>query len=147
MSDEAASTRFTKVRVGDGDDPEEFIDVGRVKDFDGPSSDAPEINVSTFDSEEAEYLIGLADAGQVQITGFFQSSDEGQQRLQELHSSGEVANFQLEYNDHASSPSTRDFRATVKSYKESGATNGAYEFQATLRVTGKVTRVNAPAET
>lgn len=144
MSDEAASTRFTKVRVGDGGDPEDFIDIGKVKDFDGPSSDAPEIPVSTFDSENAEFLIGLADAGSVNISGFFASADEGQQRLQELHDSGEVANFQLEYNDHVSSPSTRDFRATVKSYKESGATNGAYEFQATLRVTGSVTRSNAP---
>lgn len=146
MSDDAASTRFTIVNVGDGEDPEDWIPVGKVKDFDGPSSDAPEINVSTFDSEEAEYLIGLADAGQVNITGFFSSSDPGQERLQELHSSGEVANFQLEYNDHESTPTTRDFRASVKSYKESGATNGAYEFQATLRVTGPVTRTNAPAE-
>jgi hypothetical protein len=139
MTTKAKSTRFTLIQVADDatDDPGDFGDIAEVKSFDGPSSKAPTIDVSSFDSEAVEKILALADPGEVQLGLNFIGSDGGQQLLNELHYSGESRLFKITFNDHDSTPTTVTFRASVMSFQPAGQTNQAYDLKVSLTVSGK----------
>lgn len=142
----AKSTRFTLVQVGDGDDPEDFSTIAEVKSFDGPSSNAPTIDVSSFDSVAVEKIPGLADSGEVQLGLNFIGSDAGQQQLQADHIDGTSRNYRIVFNDDESQPTTVTFLASVTKFQPSGQTNAAYELSVTLTVSGNPTWSFAPGE-
>ncbi len=149
MTTQAKSTRNTIVEVHDGTGatpPTDgaFIAIGEVKSFDGPSSTAPTIDVSSFDSDAVEKIAALADAGEVQLGLNFIGPDSGQQELNELHYSGEARYYRITFNDHDSSPTSVTFLASVTGYQASGQTNAAYELSVTLTVSGQPTWEFAP---
>lgn len=139
MTTKAKSTRGTIVQVADDatDTPSGYGPIGEVKSFDGPSSKAPTINVSSFDSEAVEKILALADAGEVQLGINFVGSDSGQQLLNEMHYAGESRLFQIIFNDHDDTPTTLTFRASVMSFQPAGQTDQAYDLKVSLTVSGK----------
>lgn len=141
----AKSTKFTKIYAGSIDAPAGFIKIGEVKSFDGPNGSAPTIDVSNFDSEEAEFIPGLGMPGELQMTMNFVGSDQMQQQLDQDRVDGVLRYYKLEFADHATSPSTRVFLASVTSYSTAGATNGAYDAKATLKISGKVIKTHRPS--
>jgi hypothetical protein len=141
---QAKATKFTKIFAGSTDAPAGFIKIGEVKSFDGPNGTAPTIDVSNFDSEEAEFIAGLSMPGELQMTMNFVGSDAMQQQLDQDRVDGTRRYYKLEFADHATSPSTRTFLASVTAFSTSGATNGAYDAKATLKISGKVTKTHRP---
>lgn len=146
----AKSTRNTLVELHDGTGSNPPVDgnfgaIAEVKSFDGPSSTAPTIDVSSFDSDAVEKIAALADAGEVQLGMNFIGSDDGQQELNELHYSGEARYFRITFNDHDSTPTTVTFLASVTGLQPTGETNAAYELSVTLTVSGQPTWEFAPA--
>jgi hypothetical protein len=132
----AKSTRFTQVQIGDGDDPEDFNTIAEVKSFDGPSSSAGTIDVSSFDSRMVEKIQALADGGELSLDLNFVGSDAGQQELYQLHVNGRKRNYRVVFNDHDDTPTILALEASVSSFKPSGATNAAYQLSVGLTVSG-----------
>jgi len=137
----AKATKFTKLHFGSTDAPAGFIKLGEVKSFDGPNGTAPTIDVSNFDSEEAEFIPGLSMPGELQFSGNFVGDDAGQQQVDQDRVDGTVRYWRLELADHATLPTMYTFLASVTAFSLSGATNGAYEMKGTLKISGKVTKV------
>lgn len=141
----AKSTRFTKLYAGAEDSATGFEQIGEIKSFDGPNGSAPTIDVSNFDSPEAEFIPGLSTPGELGCTGNFVGSDAGQQQLDSDRVEGIRRYYKLELADHASSPTTYTFLASVTAFSLSGATNGAYEMKATLKISGTVSKTYRPS--
>lgn len=141
----AKSTKFTKIYAGAIDAPAGFVKIGEVKDFTGPNGSAPTIDVSNFDSSEAEFIPGLSMPGELQMSMNFVGSDAMQQQLDQDRVDGTLRYYQLVLADHATSPTTYTFLASVTAFDLSGKTNGAYESKATLKISGKVTKTYRPS--
>jgi hypothetical protein len=75
----------------------------------------------------------------------FVGSDAMQQQMDQDRVDGTVRYWKLEFADHATTPSTRVFLASVTAFSTSGATNGAYDAKATLKISGKVTKTHRPS--
>lgn len=140
----AKNTKFTKLSAGAVDAPAGFIKIGEVKTFDGPSGTAPTIDVSNFDSPEAEFISGLSMPGELQMSMNFVGSDAMQQQLDQDRVDGTRRYYQLELADHPTKPTTYTFLASVTAFSLSGATNGAYEAKATLKISGQVAKTYRP---
>ncbi len=141
----AKSTKLTQLQRGDSATPtENFYTIGEVKSFEGPNGTAPEIDVSNFDSTEAEFITGLSMPGELQMTMNFVGSDTQQQGLDADRVAGTRRNYKLILNDHDSQPTTFTFLASVTSFSLSGATNAAYEAKCTLKISGEVTKTYRP---
>jgi hypothetical protein len=141
----AKSTKFTKLYLGLTNAPAGFQKIGEVKSFDGPNGTAPTIDVSNFDSPEAEFIPGLSMPGELQMAMNFVGSDAQQQQVDQDRVDGTVRYYRLELADHATSPTTYTFLASVTAFSLSGATNGAYEAKATLKISGSVTKTYRPS--
>lgn len=140
----AKSTKLTKIQRGDSATVESFNTIGEVKSFDGPNGTAPDIDVSNFDSTEAEFIPGLSMPGELQITMNFVGSDVEQQGLDADRVAGTRRNYRIVFNDHDVSPTTYTFLASVTAFSVSGGTNAAYEAKATLKISGSVTKTYRP---
>jgi hypothetical protein len=141
----AKATKFTKLQAGQTGTPTGFETIGEVKSFDGPNGTAPQIDVSNFDSPEAEFVPGLSMPGELQMTMNFVGSDTMQQQLDSDRVAGTSRYYKLELADHASSPTSYTFLASVTAFSLSGATNGVYEAKATLKISGSVTKTYRPS--
>lgn len=145
MGTKAKSTKFTKLKAGLTDSATGFEKIAEVKSFDGPNGTAPQIDASSFDSEEAEFVPGLSMPGELQMTLNFDGSDSGQQQLDADRVAGQSRYYQLELADHATNPTTYTFLASVTAFSISGATNGIYEAKCTLKISGKVEKTYRPS--
>ena len=86
-----------------------------------------------------EYVQGLRDAGEVELTGFH-GSDAGQKALREAYASGDAGAVEVGFPDG----SKATFNAFVKGYTLGAAeVDGAVGFGAVLRITGGVTIAEA----
>lgn len=140
MATKAKSTKKTKVQSGDTTGATNFVTIAEVVDFDGPTGTAPDIDVSSFDSDEQEFIPGLSAPGEVQLNGNFVGDSTQQQRLDSDRVAGTKRYYKIELNDHVSDPTYYTFLASVTAFKISGGTPGAYKFSATLKVSGTVTK-------
>lgn len=97
-----------------------------------------EIDVTDFASVAAEFLPGLADYGEVTFSGWYNYSDAGQTivRADAFDITAGTKAWSIAF---VSQSMQFQFNAWVKSYvPNAGGPNAAYDFQATLRVTGAV---------
>jgi len=97
-----------------------------------------EIDVTDFASPAAEFLPGLADYGEVTFSGWYNYADGGQTivRADAFDITAGTKAWSIIF---ANQLMQFTFNAWVKSYvPNAGGPNAAYDFQATLRVTGAV---------
>lgn len=132
----ATHTRGTLVQAGDEATATSFVTIAEVKSFDGPSSQAPSIDVSSFDSTGKEFIAGLSDGGEVSLDLNFVGSDSGQEQLLTDHQAGTSRYYQIVFNDHDTNPTTVVFVASVTGHTPSGQTDAAYMLKVTLKVSG-----------
>lgn len=112
--------------------------VGNLTSIGVPGPVKPEIDVTDFDSEAAEFLAGLPDNGEVPLSGWFNYANAGQAAmLADAHDpDAPERTFVIEF--------TRQdvqftFQGWVKSFvPNAGGPNEAYTFDAVIRVTGAV---------
>lgn len=127
-------TGYTAYASGGIATPQTMTEVGEVREmptaFDGES---PEIDTTHLRSLSKEYLLGLQDPGNVNLTVFIPSTaDTGQTRLRALKESAAAAAFTITL----ASGQIAAFRALVKSFSATGiAVDGALMGGVNLRVT------------
>ena len=113
-----------------------FAQVGEVADVGEPSGEASDIDVTSLSSTAMEYLSGLPDNGNIQITGNFLPADTGQLELITAMDAQEARWLKITW----SSGANWSIKALVKKYAPSAAVNGKVPFTATFRTTGAWTR-------
>lgn len=112
--------------------------IGNVTSLTTPNPTKPEIDVTDFASTAMEFLPGIPDNGEMSIGGFGNYADAGQTILRaDAHDPLAVAKaFTIEFTKQAFKAV---FNAYVKTYTFTAPDpQGAYTFDATLRVTGTV---------
>ena len=118
--------------------------VGNLTQISIPGPVKTEIDVTDFASVAAEFLPGLADYGEVTFSGFYNDADAGQVivRADAFDITAGTKAWTIGFVTQAKGFS---FNAWVKSFvPNAGGPNAAYDFQATLRVTGAVTYAAYP---
>lgn len=119
-----------------------YLVVGNLTSIGVPGPEKPEVDVSDFDSEAAEFLPGLPDYGELPLSGNYNGSDAGQDVLfddaQDVDAP--VRTFQIDFTRQ----NTRfEFEGFVKSFKPTaGGPSEPYTFDASIRVTGVVTKTS-----
>lgn len=97
-----------------------------------------EIDVTDFTSVASEFLPGLADYGEVTFSGWYSYSDAGQTivRADAFDIAAAAKAWSIAFVNQSMQFT---FNAWVKSFvPNAGGPNAAYDFTATLRVTGAV---------
>lgn len=113
------------------------ITVGKLTSIGEIAPDSDEIDVTTLDSENGyrENLQGFRDAGELEITGFHDKADDGQQALRDAYDTGAAGDVEIAFSDGC----TVSFKAFVKSHSIGSAeVDGAIGFGAVLRITGAI---------
>lgn len=127
--------------IGDGASPEVFTTVAGVKSIDGPNTELAFIESTDFDSSGGfrEYIAGLKDPGQLQMTLHFDPGSTGHISLLTKHDAGTLHNFKLQLL--SGSPGKKwSFAAYVASVGPRLEVDGLIEAQVTLRITGSINR-------
>lgn len=112
--------------------------VANITSISVPGPVKTEIDVTDFASVAAEFLPGLADYGEVQFSGFYNYADAGQTivRADAFDINAGTKAWTIAF---ANQLMKFTFNAWVKSYvPNAGGPNAAYDFTATLRITGAV---------
>lgn len=112
--------------------------VANITNISIPGPVKTEIDVTDFASVAAEFLPGLADYGEVTFSGWYNYADAGQTivRADAFDIAAGTKAWSIAFVNQAMQFT---FNAWVKSYvPNAGGPNTAYDFTATLRVTGAV---------
>ena len=125
---------------GDGASPETFNTVSRVTDSNSPDGSSNPIDVSALEDVAKEYIPGLYDGGNVNISGNLIPSDLQQQGMINDRDNQTCRNFRLVLTD--TPKTTITFSAFVLSFNMTAAVDGKIPFTANLKVTGKETWSN-----
>ena len=115
--------------------------IGHLTSISVPGPVKTEIDVTDFDSSASEFLPGLADYGEISLSGWFDEADAGQTILS-ADANNIAATTKAFTIDFTRQDVQYQFNAWVKSFvPKAGGPNEAYGFDAVLRVTGAVTTV------
>lgn len=113
----------------------EELTVGKLSAVGEIQPDSEELDITTLESPEGcrEYMQGMRDCGEIEISGFHDAGDAGQRALRAAYASGENAAFCVCFPDGTQAR----FSAFVKSHTLGAAeVDGAVGFGAVLRVSG-----------
>ena len=118
------------------------VSVGRLTSVGEIQSDFEALDVTTLESEGGyrEYIQGLRDAGEVELSGFYDAEDAGQAALRAAYDSGAAGAFEVNFPDG----SKVNFSGFVKGHTVGSAeVDGAIGFGAVVRITGAVRMTEA----
>lgn len=125
-----------KFQYGNGSGSETFTDVAQVRSIGDFGGDSSEIDCTDLASTAKEYLMGLPDNGDVQVTIAYDPSDV-------RHNAFFTREYLQSSNNYKIVTGTANwaFAAYVKSFKIVGlAPDGLVEAQVTLRINGAITK-------
>lgn len=111
--------------------------IGALTSIGEISPTADELDVTTLDSTGGyrEFIAGFKDSGELVVTGYHDSADDGQELCRTLYDTGASGYFWVVFSDGTHVV----FTAFVKGYSAGSAdVDGVVGFSATLRVTGLV---------
>jgi predicted secreted protein len=128
----AVGAQGTIIASGDGADPEVFLEIVEITDFDGPTVSNAQVDVTHLRSTTKQYIAGLRDGGTVSMNGNWVGEDDGQQRVQSDQNTRSTRNYRMTFPD----TTTCIFPANVQTYGISGAVDGAIKCKIELKLTG-----------
>lgn len=151
-------TQGTQLFVLDDDSsPDEVVKVGNLTSIDGVGGSASDIDVTNFESQAMEFLVGLPDNGTSNFGINFAPGDESHIFLDGINGGGRkwwaiglsdgfdpVTGIGILPTISAGEfdlPNTRTwllFQGSLQQFKYALATNDAVRVQASIRVSGKV---------
>lgn len=137
MASQAMKSQGVRLQRGNGGSPETFTTIGEITDITGPGGAASEIDVTHLLSTAKEFVLGLADEGEVQLKLNMVPSDAQQTGLRNDRIAGTLRNFKLILTDVGLETAT--FAAYVKTYSVAAGVDKKIELSITLRVSGLVT--------
>lgn len=114
-----------------------FNAVGEVASVGEPSGEAADIDVTHLQSTGKEYLIGLPDEGNFQISGNWVPTDTGQAVLETARLDQNPRWLKVTF----SNGTVRYAKGLVKKYAPSAAVDGKVPFSASIRTSGLWTTV------
>lgn len=130
------STAYTTYTSGGSATPTQ-VAVGNFKGWSGFAGQLSDIDVTDLSSVAKEYRAGLVDNGELQIDIQTLDTDEGQMALiGSRAASGPASKFVLTF----ANGKTRTFNGYCKQFSENGSVDAVIMSQATIRITGAVTR-------
>lgn len=112
-----------------------FVALANVRSFSGPTTENPEIDVTTLSSAAKEFIGGLVDFGELSMELNFDHDDSShQQVIADMEASPPtVTGWRITFAD----PTTNyTWSAFVKSFSISGEVDGVYQASMTLRLSG-----------
>lgn len=115
----------------------EALTVGRLSSVGEIQPDSEEIDITTLESEGGfrEYMQGLRDSGEVELSGYHDADDAGQKALRQAYAGGQPGAFEVAFPDGTKV----NFSGFVKSHTIGSAeVDGAIGFGATVRISGAV---------
>ena len=113
------------------------VTIGRLSSVGEIQPDSDELDVTTLESEGGyrEYMQGLRDSGEVELSGFHDAGDAGQKALRSAYADGRAGAFEVSFPDGT----TVNFSGFVKSHTIGSAeVDGAIGFGAVVRISGPV---------
>jgi predicted secreted protein len=123
-----------------GADPLTQITVAGLTEIGGLELSADTIDVTTLSSQGGyrEFIGGFKDAGEVSISGFFESAaGKGQKELYDAFESGDVKDFEIAFPADA----VWKFKGVVTGISTSAGLEDPVNFSGTIKVSGKPTLV------
>ena len=118
------------------------MSVGRLTSVGEIQSDSAALGVTTLESAGGyrEYIQGLHDVGEVELSGFHDAGDAGQTALRAAYDSGAGGAFEVCFPDGAKV----EFSGVVQGHTVGSAeVDGAIGFGAVVRVSGAVKMTEA----
>lgn len=126
-------TKDACLKRGDGGGTEVFTAIEEVVELSGPTGSAPVIDVTHLKSAGMEKIMGLPDAGQIQLTMHFDSSHVEQKGLYDDWAASTLRNFEMEMPGGAPDIA---FSGYVTEFQFNFATNDKATATATIEITG-----------
>jgi hypothetical protein len=124
--------------IGNEDVPLTYTVVGRVTNINGiGGGQATVIDTTDLSSTHREFIMGLADEGEITIDLNFDPTDSGQDKLSAARNSRQVQDFQVVLNDVGATTFT--FQGFVLSFSKDIAIDSQISGSASIRITGAVT--------
>lgn len=117
-----------------------WVEIGEITSFDGPGGSASVITVTHLKSLRVEKRMGLADEGQLNISGNRVPDDAGQVEFKRARGTREKKEFQILYTDG----SKDEFEGFCLTFSTSGGVDQVVQFSATIEITGEVAFTPAP---
>lgn len=127
-----AKTKSFGTTVGVGTDPT-YADIGSLTDINITGGDVPTNDATAHDSTAKEYTAGLLDNGTLEINGYFDASDAGQDALRAAI--GTEKDFLVTLPNSA----TIKFAAIVGVPNETVPLEGTVGFSLSCKITGAKT--------
>lgn len=113
-----------------------FVQVGQVKNVNPPSGEAADIDVTNLSSTAKEYLTGLPDEGNIEISMNYDPDDTGQLELIDAKDAQTRRWLKITW----SSGDFQYIKALVKKYNVGAGVDSATEASASFRTSGAWTR-------
>jgi hypothetical protein len=110
------------------------VEVGQITGITGPDGESNEIDVTHLRSLQKEYLTGLADAGNLSFTGWWDPTDVAQIAMRNDRLNQASAVYTVTLTDAAAS--TLTITCFVKQFGMAIAPDGAIALNGSLRITG-----------
>ena len=117
--------------------PNEYVAIGNVTSFSGPSGSRAVIDVTKLSSTGKEKDVGIPDFGQVQYEGFFSAVDTVSVDIWDTFVAGTAELFKVVFSD--SPPTELSFSAYCLNYSYSAGLDDVVRFSVTLEISGSVT--------
>lgn len=136
-SSSALLSQSMTISVGDAASPEVFAAIPEVKTIDGPSGQAPEIDVTDLTSTAREFVLGLEDEGEITLEVNYIPKNVRHAALRADKNSGTARNYRITFTD--SPATTWTFSAIVKGLTISNAVDSTTTASIALRLTGSIT--------
>lgn len=114
--------------------PLEWIEIGEVISFDGPSGSAAVIDATHLQSTAKEKLMGLPDEGQFTLSLNLVPGDAGQLAAKTARAARAEKDFRVTYSDL----SVSTFSGFVLGFASSGGVDGKIDGSITIEITGAV---------
>lgn len=125
----------TKLLRGDGEEPEDFNEIGAVTSITGIGGGSPTIlNPTRLGDDFQRKRVGLRDEGQASLTLQWDGSDAEFQGMHEDRVNKTLRNFELEYPDGTQI----DFAAYVLTFEISSEADSLIEVSCTLEIDGAI---------
>lgn len=139
MTSSAIKAQSTTIAVGDAASPEVFTTIPNINSIGGPQKSANDIDVTDLSSTAREFLQGLEDNGQIQLSGYWDSSQTTHQNLRDDCGANTARNYKITFSDS----STIIASARVMEWNLDTSVDEAVVMNCSLKISGDLTNSDA----
>src|ERR1051325_1614285 len=137
MATKAFNAQGTVVKRGNGATVEGFTHLPDVKSIGGPTGSSDLWEATNLDSTAKEYVLGLADSGEIRLGLNYDPTSAQQQGLFTASNNRTRRNLRIIFSDTGAAQ--LDFAAFVQNHEISAGANAIAELAITLKITGAIT--------